>query len=109
MQNFAGNGGTLNEAWVVAYPYWIDTRNVAINLGNIRWNNVIWRSSEITDAHANKGPRLYILSPSDRANLDGLSELFPDGEARVFSSQTVGKQYIGFYVPGRTQGKSTAP
>ncbi len=100
MLDFARNGGSLNNAWVVAFPHWVDTRNVAINLGNINWNNVIWRTSEIAHPAQARGATLFILSPKDTSNLQGLHILFPHGYAVEYHSRTPGKEYIGFYIPG---------
>jgi hypothetical protein len=102
MLDWVRGGGSLDHAWVVAYPYWVDTRNVAINLGNIEWNNVVWHvKQDLPDPSSDPAPRLFILSPEDKPNLQDLDELFPDGWVVEYQSRTPGKEYLAFYVPGK--------
>ncbi len=107
--DFARNGGSLDHAWVMAYPYWVDTRNVAINLGQIDWNNVLWHAADMPDPSRDPSPRLYILNTSDVENLQGLEHIYPQGIARVLPSRTKGKEYIGFYVPVNASFKKVGP
>ncbi|MGB8644530.1 MAG: glycosyltransferase family 39 protein [Anaerolineae bacterium] len=101
MLDFVQHGGKIDHAWVVAFPYWVDTRNVAINIGNIEWDNVLWHVKEMPDPSHDPAPRLYILSVQDQENLQALESIFPQGVMSVYPSRTSGKEYIGFYVPPR--------
>ncbi len=101
MLDFARSGGSLDHAWVVAYPHWVDTRNVAINLGDIEWDNVVWHVGEMPDPTGDPAARLYILDPRDTPNQTALRALFPNGIQRVYTSRTAGKEYIAFYVPAK--------
>jgi hypothetical protein len=103
MLDFVKSGGTLDHAWVVAYPYWVDTRNVAINLGDIEWNNVLWHVNDMPDPSHDPAPRLFILDPQDTPNQIDLRARFPNGIRRVYTSRTPGKEYVAFFVPGRVE------
>lgn len=102
MLDFARSGGALDHAWIVAYPYWVDTRNVAINLGDIDWNNVLWYVKDMPHSVNDPTPRLYILSPQDTQNLDDLHVIFPNGIVRSYTSCTPDKEYVAFYVPNQS-------
>jgi 4-amino-4-deoxy-L-arabinose transferase-like glycosyltransferase len=103
MRAFAASVGEMDNVWIVAYPHWLDTRNVGINAGRIGWSNLLDTADQAA-AHANSGGnKLYILSPQDRANLTRLQEIFPEGQLRVLQSQSPNKDAILFFVPGANE------
>jgi len=100
IRGFADSVGDVEHAWILLYPHWIDTRNVAINMHEIGWEQTL-PSAEAAQAHANDPARkLYILNAGDSANLTRLHEIFPDGQQRTFHARTPGHDFIIFYVPG---------
>lgn len=100
IRSFADSVGDLDHAWILLYPHWIDTRNVAINLHQIDWEHTL-PSADAAQSHANDpSNKLYILNPGDQANLARLREIFPDGQQRVFHARAPGHDFIVFYVPG---------
>lgn len=99
IRGFAESVGDAERAWIVSYPHWVDTRNVAINMRRIGWNNVLL-DADAARAHANDlANKLYILHLGDQANLTRLREIFPNGQERVFRARTPGRDFIVFYVP----------
>jgi hypothetical protein len=103
MRAFAESVGETDNVWIVAYPHWLDTRNVGINAGRIGWSNLVDNADQAA-AHANSGGnKLYILSPQDRANLTRLQEIFPEGQLRVLQSQSPNKDAILYFVPSANE------
>lgn len=100
IRGFADSVGDAQHAWILLYPHWVDTRNVAINLGEIGWEQTL-PNADAARAHASEPTnKLYILNPGDQANLTRLREIFPQGQVRVFRARTPSHDFIVFYVPG---------
>jgi len=113
---FIESGGDPDNAWIIAWPYWIDTRGVGIELGDPPWNNVILKTEEL-DEHArslapgtgdgdNAGagqPRFYVLHPADSMTLQRLRTLFPAGWSSSFISAHPDRSFVLFYVPRTSQ------
>ncbi len=90
----------LSRTWILHYPHWVDTRNVAINLHAIGWEQTL-NSGEDARAHAqDAASKLYIVNIGDYENLAQLKEVFPNGQIRAFHSRTPGKDFLLYYVPG---------
>ncbi|MFN2303840.1 MAG: hypothetical protein ACK2TV_08925, partial [Anaerolineales bacterium] len=99
LKEFEDEGGDVDNAYHVPYPHWVDTRNIGINAGHVRWNNAILDPQEIYNHVFLPRPRLYLLHTDDATNLYNLQELFPDGRVTRYNSSRVGKDFIIFYVP----------
>jgi hypothetical protein len=99
LKEFEEEGGNVDNAYHVPYPHWVDTRNIGINAGHVRWNNAILDPQEIYNHVFLPRPRLYLLHTDDATNLYNLQELFPDGRVTRYNSSRVGKDFIIFYVP----------
>jgi hypothetical protein len=105
---FVETGGDPANAWLIAWPYWIDTRGVGIELGDPPWNNVILTPQEL-DAHAepqpegpalkDRRPRFYVLHPEDSQSLEQLRSLFPDGWSSLYISKQPGRSFVLYFVP----------
>lgn len=100
IRGFTHSVGDLDHVWIMTYPHWIDTRNVAIHLGRIGWDQTL-PNADAAQPHANDGAnKLYVLNPNDRANLARLQEIFPNGQLRTFFARTPGHAFLLWYVPG---------
>jgi hypothetical protein len=100
IRGFADSVGDLDHAWILLYPHWIDTRNVAINLRQIDWDHTLSNADAAQGQVDDSSNKLYILNPGDHANLTRLREIFPEGQQRIFSARTPGRDFILFFVPG---------
>jgi hypothetical protein len=116
IRGFVANGGDRGDAWIVAWPYWIDTRGVGIELGDPAWNNVILEPKELDEQaallastpSASGRPRLYVLNLEDRKSLEHLGMLFPEGWSSMYASARRDRDFVLFFVPqlpapGKTQ------
>ena len=98
---FADSVGDLEHAWILLYPHWVDTRNVAVNLGEIAWQDHTLPDAEAATVHVGDGaPKLYLFHPNDRGNLTRVQEIFPNGQLRTFRARTPGHDFMIWYVPG---------
>jgi hypothetical protein len=110
IRGFVESGGDAANAWIIAWPYWVDTRGVGIELGSPPWNNVILSPEEL-DAHGKPPlgeagpdtyagrPRFYVLYHQDVQSLTQLYALFPDGWSSLYTAEQPGRSFVLFYVP----------
>jgi uncharacterized membrane protein len=100
IRGFAESVGDYAHAWILLYPHWVDTRNVAINMGRIGWEQTL-ADVEQTQGHAkDANNKLYVLNPNDAEHLVRLQDIMPNGQLRVFKSRTPGHDFVLWYVPG---------
>lgn len=106
IQGFIESGGAPDNAWIVAWPYWIDTRGAGIELGDPTWNNVILDPEEL-DTHTDQPrPRFYVLHWQDWKTLEHLQTLFPRGWSSVYlyASENRHGDFVLYYVPPKPSG-----
>ncbi len=95
--DFAAQGNSYEHAFVVPYPYWVDTRLVAINAGVPGIDYALW--PEDFQSRLNyQGNKLLILNLEDTDSLDLLRTMFPNGKEEIFHSVTAGKDFIIYTV-----------
>jgi hypothetical protein len=107
---FIHSVGSFEHAYVVAYPYWMDTRLVATIAGHPGEDVVLW-PEQLAQLAPVEAPQLFLLHPEDEADLDLLRGLFPGGVLSRFVSQVEGKDFLIYSVPPRSAGtaQETAP
>ncbi len=101
-------GGTGN-AYVVPYPYWVDTRLVGMNAGDPTRDYAI-PPDLITSTLNLPQPKMFLVNPEDKANLSLLRQLFPQGTVSNYASK-VGKDFYIYMVPAASSspGENIAP
>ena len=100
LRGFVGSVGDANHAWIVAYPDWVDARNVGINMGQVGWQQALENADAALPQTGDDQTKLYVLSAADRDNLVRLREIFPNGQTRAYHAQTLGHDWLLFIVPG---------
>ena len=101
IRQFADTVGTVDSAWVVPYPHWVDTRLVGINAGVPGKDYALW-PDQLEDSLALPGPKLFLYKPEDAEAAARLISLYPQGAAQLHLSDTLGKDFFIFYVPAVT-------
>jgi hypothetical protein len=92
--------GSTDNAWIIPYPYWVDTRLPGIWAGIPNRDFAVW-PEDLATTTAVSGPKLFIVNMQDIAATDQLNALYPDGEWSRFISKTglEGKDFMIFFVP----------
>ena len=90
----------MAHAYHIGYPHWVDTRNIAINAGDITWTNGIVDVQQVQAHVDNPAPKLYLVHIYDEKSLSFLQSLFPEGQVRHYKSKTPEKDFLVFFVPG---------
>ncbi len=98
IRNFANTVGSSDHAWVVPYPYWVDTRLVGFNAGDPAKDYALW-PDKFAETQLITDPKLFILNLNDASSLEALQALYPQGRLEEFQSKTETKNFLVFYVP----------
>jgi hypothetical protein len=100
VRDFAQLTGNPDGAWLVGYPYWVDSRLVMINAGFPTRDNAIWPES-FEGTLADPRPKLFILNINDSADIALLQSLYPNGTLTEYQSKYENRNFLLFAVPPR--------
>jgi hypothetical protein len=98
IEQFIETVGDPDQAWVVAYPHWVDTRLVGINAGLPSRDYAIW-PEEIEHTLAIQSPKLFIFKLEDENAREVLEELYPEGTVSLYTSEVPSHSFFIYYVP----------
>jgi hypothetical protein len=98
IHDFAHSIGTEDSAYVIPYPYWVDTRLVGINAGYPTKDYAL-DPGQLSDTLQVKQAKLFILKDEDTKSLDALKKLYPNGTYSLYVSDLPGKNFYEFLVP----------
>ena len=97
IKDFTGMYGDPDSAYVVGYPYWVDTRLVGMNAGYPIKDYAIWPDA-FPDTVADPRARMFILNTRDTKSLDKLRELYPDHFETTYQGRIENKNFVIFIV-----------
>jgi|GEM_PF-4313205 len=105
MQEFATGQGSYGNAFMIAYPHWLDHRILAVSAGDINWDNgLVQRDGVFNKIFQNEGtpyaydpalPTFFMYHQEDNESADWLRQLFPDGE--IYEYQFPDDEGLDFY------------
>ncbi|MGD0004357.1 MAG: glycosyltransferase family 39 protein [Anaerolineaceae bacterium] len=95
---FADSIGTEDSAYVVPYPYWVDTRLVGINAGFPVKDYALWPEN-FKDTLAEPHAKLFLVKNEDQKDLDALVALYPQSTYWLYHSKLEGKEFWILLVP----------
>lgn len=94
---FSDTVGEQDQAWVVPYPRWVDTRLVGIQaVGEVR-DYALW-PDQIADTVEAPTPKVYLYKPEDEEAIRVLRDLYPDGIVQRYDSAVEGRDFMLYYV-----------
>ncbi len=94
---FADTIGSPDTAYVVPYPYWVDTRLVGIHAGYPSKDYAVRREDLFRTQDA-AGAKLFIFKPEDVETLSVLTSLYPAGQSRQIVGTYQGKDFVTYTV-----------
>jgi hypothetical protein len=97
--DWAASQGRLENAWVLAYPYWVDTRLVGMHAGDPMRDYAVFPEA-LAATQATEGPKLFVVNLQDAGGQYALRQLYPSGWFQTYDSQTEGKDFLMFFTPG---------
>ena len=100
IKQFGQTYGSTDNAWIVPYPYWVDTRLPGVWAGIPNRDFAIW-PQDYNSTQEVQGPKLFIVNVDDTADKDELQALYPHGVWSRFISKTKleGKDFMIFFIP----------
>ncbi|MDR3576283.1 MAG: glycosyltransferase family 39 protein [Anaerolineaceae bacterium] len=98
IHDFAHSIGTENSAYVIPFPYWVDTRLVGYNAG-YPGKDYALSPDQLSDTLQVKDAKLFIFKDEDTKSLAALKQLYPQGTYWLFTSKLPGKNFYEFLVP----------
>jgi len=101
IRGFVDSIGSEDNAFVIPFPYWVDTRLVGINAGFPDKDYALNRD-QLETTLPNPAVKLFIFKTEDIETLAALQKLYPDGKAEVYSSIYQGKDFESYLVPAAT-------
>lgn len=97
ISDFTDSIGPQENAFVVAYPHWVDTRLVGINAGFPNRDFAIW-TDDLSKTLNSTGSKLFIVKIDDLESLVTLQDIYPDGVVQRHKSADSNKDFFKYYV-----------
>lgn len=94
---FVAEGNPMENAWVVPYPYWVDTRLVGIQAGYPKRDAALERDA-LPSTLDISGSKLFLVKEEDTETLDALRQLYPLGALNLFQASVPGHNFWIFFV-----------
>lgn len=99
IQEFTNNLVEDENAWVVAFPHWVDTRLVGMNAGFPNKDLAIW-PDEIEYTTSTSGAKIFLFKPEDNEAIRMLEANYPNGSVTLHESeQSPLKNFYIYFVP----------
>jgi Dolichyl-phosphate-mannose-protein mannosyltransferase len=98
IRDFADTVGTPDTAWVVPYPYWVDTRLVGMTAGYPTKDYAI-PPDQLQTTLALPGPKLFLVDLEDQNTVVQLNTMYPNGFLKEYHSKYPDKDFLEFFVP----------
>jgi hypothetical protein len=89
--------GNTENAYLVGFPHWVDSRLVMINAGFPGRDNAIWPEG-FQATLADPRPKLFLININDTADVEALKVLYPRGWLTEYQSKYENKNFLLFYV-----------
>jgi hypothetical protein len=98
IRSFVIAGNNPDNAYVVPFPYWVDTRLVGIQAGYVTKDYALWREN-LPTTQAQPGAKLFIFKEEDVETQVALRNLYPSGYLGHFVSPIPDKNFWIYTVP----------
>lgn len=107
IKQFGAAYGETDTAWIVPFPYWVDTRLPGVWAGIPNRDFAMW-PADLAGTVQLPGPKLFILKANtnepeanDQKDIDLLTQLYPQGMLSLHQSAVAGHDFWGFFVPAQ--------
>ena len=107
IKNFGATYGETDTAWIVPFPYWVDTRLPGVWAGIPNRDFAMW-PADLAGTVQLPGPKLFIVkantqdpASNDQQSIDSLKRLYPHGSLSLHQSTVAGHDFWVFLVPAQ--------
>jgi hypothetical protein len=101
IESFSAIYGSHEDAYLICTAYWIDGWGVSLRLGDITWDNFLYKGSDIEPHLAEPRNRLYIFNPINTEAEQWLLQHFPNGQLMRFQAFSPDKDFLIFFAPAQ--------
>ncbi len=101
VRTFTAQGGEMEDVYHIPFPHWVDTRNIAINSGDITWHNDVTDLATLSLHSRDPATKLYLVHPADDEALAALRAVYPVRRVQLYDSGLDGRDFWLFVVPAR--------
>ncbi len=98
IHDFVTLTGDPDSAWVVVYPYWVDTRLVGMIAGFPTKDYALW-PDQLAGTTSDKRAKLFLIKPEDEVDLHALQQIYPTGTVQTYTSKVANHNFLMFFVP----------
>jgi hypothetical protein len=105
IHGFAHSIGSYENAHVIAFPHWLDTRLVGVNAGQPGTDFGIWPDA-IAGLPSTANAQLFVLNAEDQIGRTELQNRFPEGTISEYRSAVIGRNFLIYLVPPNSQEDS---
>lgn len=95
---FVEAGNSVDDAFVVPYTHWVDTRLVGVWAGYPTRDFALWRE-QLEMVKDKPGARLFLVKEDDVETLQVLRFFYPQASYSLFQSRVPGKNYWIVFAP----------
>jgi hypothetical protein len=104
VNGFIAMGGERRDVHILPGANWIDTRLIAIEAGDIRWNPLVLTADDARKQDGVPRERMYVVKPDDRATLDAFARWYPNAIVQTYSLEESGNTpwFVTVRIPPNT-------
>ncbi len=99
IKGFADSVGSYEQAFVIPYPHWVDTRLVGINAGD-PGKDYAFDKSLVPSLPDDGLPRLFIYRDFDEEAADAVRQRYPNGVEQLHTGPYDGKDFYSYIAFG---------
>jgi hypothetical protein len=100
--------GDPDTAWVVAVPYWMDTRLVGMVAGQPNRDYAVFPENINKIAASDSRPKLFIVRADDTLDLQKIQQLYPQNIVKEYQSAYENKNFFMVFVTGPSTSSTGA-
>jgi Dolichyl-phosphate-mannose-protein mannosyltransferase len=98
VRKFLDSGNTIQQVFILEYPYWVDSRLISIAAGHPEINPII-KPEELFHTVKTPPPLIFLVNQNDLSTLETLTMLYPQGILNRYTSDTPRHDFLVYYVP----------
>jgi 4-amino-4-deoxy-L-arabinose transferase-like glycosyltransferase len=98
IREFARAQGSSENAWIIPFPYWADTRLSGFLVG-VPGRDFAIQRQDLPNTLDVPGAKLFLFKVEDQDTLTSLRQLYPQGFLSRFKSAVQGEDFYIFLVP----------
>ncbi len=106
IHDFVDSGGSLDNAYLKQWPYWMDEKALQIEIGDLDWQGTLVEIDEARAHAVNPEAKLYVFYNQDEEAPLRLKDIYPEGTLQRIQAEinSPGSDFFIFRVPSKVAG-----